>query len=192
MIPLSPAEVDLVITAIRGGETVGSGGVGYSTDYRFDREPAPDGRWLRTDTDGGDSAESVVAEAEVRDFVLAVPICARELVMAPHWAAHRAAMLSGDTDAALVALASVPAHDTLRIAAQVAAIHRWPAPADAQAARLLRANAEGGILVSILRQSLGRPELANAATILEPWVATVEALLGEPVPSARDALKWYR
>ncbi|GDX82208.1 hypothetical protein LBMAG42_40190 [Deltaproteobacteria bacterium] len=192
MIPLSPAELDLVIAAIRGGETVGGGGVGYSTDYRFDPEPPPEGRWMRTDTDGGDSAETVVSETEVRGYVTGVPLCARELVLAPHWSAHRAAVVAGDTSAALAALAGVPAHDTLRVSAQVAAIHAWPAPADAEVLRLLRANAAGGNMVSILRRSLGAPELAGAATIIEAWLTTLEEMLGEALPRERDSLKWYR
>lgn len=192
MIPLTPAELDLVIAGIRGGETVGGGGVGYSTDYRFDPEPAPEGRWLRTDTDCGDSAEAVVTEAEVRGYVTASPLCVRELLLAPHWAAHRAAVLAGNGDAALAALGGVPAHDTLRVAAQIAAIHRWPEPVDTEVLRLLRANAAGGMLVSVLRGSLGAPELPQAAVILEAWLGTVESMLGEPLPRERDSLRWYR
>lgn len=118
-------------------------------------------------------------------------MCARELVLAPHWSAHRAAVVAGDTSAALAALAGCR-HDTLRVSAQVAAIHAWPAPADAEVLRLLRANAAGGNMVSILRRSLGAPELAGAATIIEAWLTTLEEMLGEALPRERDSLKWYR
>ena len=189
--PLTTAEIESVLCALRAGKTVGTGGVGYSTDYRFDPDPPP-GSWIRSDFDCGNTTETPVPESEVRGLLRDLPLCARELVLGPFWTRHGAAVAAGDTPAALAVLASVPGHDTLKIAEQVASVHRWPEPPAEATLRRLRANAEGGVLLSQLARSLGDPPPPGRRAILERWLAVVEAMLGAAQPREREALQWYR
>lgn len=173
-----------MIEALRGAGTIGTGAPGYSEDYLF-----VSGRWVQRVEMDGEAEEREVDEARVRRFIASYPGMGADIVLAPYWRAHAAAVRAGDAGAALAALGAVPDLDTTGIARQWTAVHRWPEPPSAEALRLLRANAFAAmLLVAVFPKGMADRYAPGDRALAERWLARVEAMLDEPLPRERAAL----